>query len=241
MFKYLLEKKGFLKAQTIILILLSAFYAFSILYYERGFADIFIKTIVVILVLLAVWSLFLNKSHSNFASYFVLLLLGYVNGASGFINWLLSYSAEFGFIGNFPKMNFMLLLGSIYLAYMTVMYFLEEGFTFHKECFNLTQLLILFPILMFLTYGINALIAVLVIEFVACNYRPIASHFLMLSKSIVFPFGFIRVLYNNGFSMTTFGQWIITALAVYIIYLLIIDFFVEYKKHKTEVCVACEV
>lgn len=227
-----LSKKTSRELQIVLLIGLSLYYIVAEIYGLRGAYNITLNVIVVALVLTAVWLLFLNVSHSNFASYLVLLLLGYIDGGHSFIRWLFSYSFQNGFTGNFPLRNFLLFIGSIYLTLMAISYFIDEGFRFHRECFNLDQLLILFPVLMFLTYGINILLAVLVVEFVACNYRPIASHFLMLSKTIVIPFAFVRTVVTFSVSSLNLGQWILTVLAVYVIFLIIKDFFKAYDEHK---------
>src|SRR5690554_197225 len=234
-----LAKKVSDKIQTIILILLSAFYVFKVLYNQTETSEVVLQSFVAALTLLAVWSLYIL--HSNFASYVVLLLIGYIDGAYNFLRWFLSFNFQNGFVGDFPWINLVLLVGSVYLFLMAISFFLHEGFTFNRECFNLTQLLILFPILMFLTYGMNILIAVLVVEFVACNYRPIASHFLMLSKSIVLPFALGKIIATEGIANTNFGHWFLTILALYIIFLIVIDFFKEYKKHKEETCVDCDI
>lgn len=225
--------------QAIILVILSGLYGFSSIYGSLDAYDYVVNSIVVFLVLLAVWALFIHKNHSNFASYLVLLLLGFIDHAFNFIKWGFSLNFETGFVGAFPWLDFVLMLGSIYLILISISVFLDDGFKFNKECFRFDQLIVLFPILMFLTYGINVLLAVLVVEFIACNYRPIASHFLMFSKSIIIPFTFFRLWYQNGISSLNIGNWILAILALYVIVLIIIDLINDYKYFKSSQSDAC--
>lgn len=236
-----LNRKINKKTQAIILVVLSLLYGFSSIYNSIDTLDYLINSIVVILVLIAVWILFINARHSNFASYFVLLLLGFIDHVTIFFKWLFSLNLSNGFIVDFPWLSVILLPFAIYLAIMSISVFIDDGFQFNRECFNLDQLIILFPILMFLTYGINVLLAVLVIEFVACNYRPIASHFLMFSKSIVIPFTFFKILYKDGISALNMGNWLLSILAVYVILLILKDLVEDYKKHKNIDRDICEI
>ena len=236
-----LNQKISKRTQTVILAILSLLYGFSSIYGSSSAYDYVMNTIIVLLVLTAVWILFINARHSNFASYFVLLLLGFIDHVTTFFKWLFSLNPTTGFIIEFPWLSFILLPCAIYLIIMSISVFIDDGFQFNRECFDLDQLIILFPILMFLTYGTNVLLAVLVIEFVACNYRPIASHFLMFSKSIVIPFTFFRILFQDGLSALNIGNWLLGVLAVYIIILILIDFVDDYKKHKHLESDACEV
>lgn len=234
-----LNKKINENVQTIILAVLSILYGFSYIYGLDNAYDFIVNTITILLVLAAVWTLFINPNHSNFASYFVLLFLGFISDVTIFFRWLFSLNLKTGFIGDFPWLSFILLPCAVYLAIMAVSVFLDEGFKFNRECFNLDQSLILFPILIFLESGINVLLAVLVVEFVACNYRPLASHFLMLSKTIVIPFMFFRILFKFGFSFLTMGHWLLTILAFYVMFLLFKDFYkayIDYKNPKDEGC-----
>lgn len=217
--------------QTIIFIVLSAFYFFSNLYNQEGFLDISLNIIIGSLVLVAVWKLFIN--HFNFASYFVLLIIGYFDGAFEFIKYLLSFNMTSGFALSFSWINLVFLVGSIFLILMAIYFFHEEGgLTFNKESFNLDLLLILFSVLIFLSYGANTLIAVLIVEVVAWNYRPLSSHYLMLSKSIVFPFKFIKVALDGNLLNNSAYFWITSILAVFVIFLIIKDFYSEYTKPK---------
>lgn len=237
-----LNKKINKNTQIIILAIMSMLYIFSSVYGLNTAYDYISNFIVVTLVLMAVWALFINVDHSNFASYFVLLMLGFIDHVSIFIRWLFSFNIDLGFTGSFPWLSFILVPFAIYSAIMAISVFLDEGFEFNRECFNLDQLIILFPILMFLTYGINVLIAVLVVEFVACNYRPIASHFLMLSKTIVIPLSIVTVIFQGGASFLSLGNWLLSILAIYVIILISKDLIMDYKRYKHftgEVCEDC--
>lgn len=236
-----LNKKINTKTQIIILAILSALYAFSSIYGLGSAYDYIVNSIVVVLVLIAVWALFINANHSNFASYFVLLLLGFIDDVSISIKWLFSLNLETGFNSDFPWLSFILIPGAIYLAIMAISVFLDDGFKFNPACFNLDQLIILFPILIFLTYGINYLLAVLIIEFIACNYRPAASHFLMLSKSIIIPLSFFQLLFKEGLTALTIGTWLLASLAIYVIILIVIDLIKEFIEHKHKANNNCEI
>lgn len=217
------------KLQTVIFITLSAFYFFSKLYGYNDVFNLILNSSIAILVLIAVWKLFLN--HFNFASYFVLLIIGYFDGAFEFVEFLLSYNFTSGFALSFSWVNLVLLLGSIYLIIRAIYFFHEEGgLTFNRESFNLDLLLILFSGLIFLSYGANTLIAVLIVEVIAWNYRPLASHFLMLSKSIIFPFNFIKVAIEGNLLNNSADFWITAILGVFVIFLIVKDFYSEYTK-----------
>ena len=159
------------------------------------------------------------------------IIIGYFDGAFKFIEYLLSYNVNSGFTLSFSWVNLVLLLGSIFLILMAVYFFHEEGgLTFNKGTFNLDLLLILFSTLIFLSYGANTLIAVLIVEVVAWNYRPLSSHYLMLSKSIVFPFTFVKYAVEGNLLNNSANFWVTSILAVFVIFLIIKDFYSEYTK-----------
>lgn len=218
------------QVQTIVLIVLSLYYIFVTFYNEKAVSAIFLKLFVVSLTLLAVWSLYISRF--NFASYLVLLAIGYIDGASNFISWLFLFNVKWGFLGDFPWLNLFLFFGSAYLLLMTILYFMEEGFKFDKDCFKLSPLVVLFAVLIFINYGFSALIAILAIEFIACFYKPLASYFLMLSKVIVIPFRFGTRLADFGFANTTYGNWFSLLLSAYIMLLIGIEFYNEFKLYK---------
>lgn len=226
-----LTKKFNEKVQTIILIVLSAYFIFATFYGEKSISNIFLKLTVVTLTLLAVWSLYISRF--NFASYFVLLIIGFIDGAYSFISWLFLFNLKSGFWGKFPWLDLFLFFGSAYLLLMVILYFKEDGIKFNKECFKLTPLLVLFPILIFITYGMTALIAILFVEYIVYFYKPLASCFLMLSKAVIIPFRFAVKLKNFGFSNTTYGDWFLLLLVSYIILLIGIELYNEYKTFKT--------
>lgn len=215
--------------QTIILTVLSCFLVFAYLYGERGAYNIILESILVLLILAAVWILYLSKA--TLASYFVLLLSGYISGFYMFFNWILSFTIQFRFPGTFPWVNLILMFGSVYLVIMIVSLLFKDGFKFYRGNFTHYLLFLLFSILMFLEGGITYLVIVLLIEFVACNYKPLASCFLMLSKTIVFPFSLGRSLYLFGYKNVTFGTWFLTVIALIVISLIAIDLFKTYKNY----------
>lgn len=218
--------------QTIILAVLSILFGVFFIVGRDTAYDIILGLIIVLLVLAAVWILFINPNYSNFASYFSLLALGFINGAYSFLRWFFSLNIKTGFRDDFPWLNFIVLFGAIYLIIMLISILLDDGFQFNKEHFKFDQLFILFPVLIFLNYGFNTLLTFLVIEFIAYNYSPRASHFLMLSKSIVLPFSFFRFIYHVGFSFLSLGDWLFTILAFYVIFLILKDLYIHYKHYK---------
>ncbi|NLN50836.1 MAG: hypothetical protein GX149_04360 [Acholeplasmataceae bacterium] len=186
------------------------------------------ESFTILLSLAAVWFLFKEKHY--FAAYAILFLLVYASGLYSFIAWFFSLNfSSSRFLFNFSWFYPFLALGAIYLLLLMISYLLNSRFHFNSQNFKLTPLIIAFSVLMFLTHNIVTFIFIAVVEFIAINYKKLASLFLMLGKSIVVPFTLLRLIVNGNIKTTTTGLWLLTFLAFYVIFLIVQEMIVIFK------------
>ncbi len=223
-------------AELIILAGLSLFAVFISLFNQNANSVLlfFQNSIVILLTLAAVWLLFYNENY--LASYLILFLAIYSKGLYSFIAFIASFNfSELKFMIGFDWTTVISSLAAAYLMIVIVLYFKKDGFSFNKENFQIDQLLLFFPLFIFLSFGIEMLIYVALIEFIAINYKKMASLALMLSKVIVSPFNFTFKLVNSGFTLITSKDIVLLALAIYVIFLIVKKaiYLFKYQGHTT--------
>lgn len=218
-----LNKKINLNVQAIILLVLTFIYLFFTLYNNEASLVFSIQqALVSLLILGAVWLLFKEKFY--LASYSVFFLLIFGDAPFSFMRWLLSFDFKAGFTGGFPIKNFIYTIGAVYLGLMILSLLLDEGFDFHKENFYVDALLIAFTILMFLTTTLNTFLLIVLVEFIAINYKKEALLLLMLSKSLTMPFLLINILLTPNTKKFILNVWMLSALSVVVIVLIVLKF-----------------
>lgn len=219
MIRDLHKKIGFIP-QIVILAVLSSFFLFYELYFSgEGFLNVLEALLTTTLVLGAVWVLFFDEHY--LASYLILFLSAYAFGLHSFVEWMFSYNFGVGKFSDFEWSDFILLIGAIYLALIIVSYFLKDGFKVNKENFQLDLLIILFSILMFFGTGVVSFIYIAVIEFIAINFKKMASLMLMLSKSLIYVFSLFRFIFNDIVKYTSISNWLLAALSIVVIVLIV--------------------
>jgi hypothetical protein len=186
----------------------------------------------IILILGAVWLLFLNKKP--LAAHAVLFLVVFANGLNAFINWLFSYHFFFeDFIVNFSINTVMILIACVYLGAIIMSYLLTDGFKVELKNPGHSLLLLLFALYIYLDRGFNALLIVSLYVFLAFNAKqPVAALSLMLCNIITVPFIVVRRFIDEAAKFTTIHDWIMDAFALFLIYLIIVSLLPSLKKPK---------
>lgn len=224
-----LNKKLNTTVQGIILLVLSIIYLFITLYNNLPLVFSIEAAVVSLLILGAVWLLF--KDGHYLASYSVLFLLVFGSAPFNFVRWILSFDTTLGYVGKFPFDGLIYTIGAVYLGLMILSLLLDEGFKFNKENFYIDKLMIAFTVLMFLTQTLNGFILVVLVKFMAINYKKESSLLLMASKSLTMPFILINMLTNSNLPNFSLNVYLLTAVSIVVLVFIVMKF-LELQKAK---------
>jgi len=186
----------------------------------------------IVLILGAVWLLFLNKKP--LAAHAVLFLVVFANGLNNFLNWIFSYHFFFEeFLVDFSINTLLILLACLYLGSMILSFLLNEGYKVEIKNPGMPLLLLLFASYIYLDNGFASLIFVSIYVFLAFSAKqPVAALALMLCNVITVPFIVVRRFIDEAAKFTTIYNWILDAFAIFLIYLIIVNLLPALKKPK---------
>lgn len=186
----------------------------------------------ILLILGAVWLLFLNKKP--LAAHAVLFLVVFANGLNNFLNWIFSYHFFFEeFLVDFSINTLLILLACLYLGSMILSFLLNEGYKVEIKNPGMPLLLLLFALYIYLDNGFASLIFVSIYVFLAFSAKqPVAALALMLCNVITVPFIVVRRFIDEAAKFTTIYNWILDAFAIFLIYLIIVNLLPALKKPK---------
>lgn len=214
--------------QIIILFILCLFPLYMVISNPDEPVFLIQKILSIILIIIALILLLIDKYY--FASYTILFLLVYTHGLFDFSKWLLSFNfATFSFMKSFSWPSLVYFLGGIYLLLMSISYLLNGAFTLNKKNLKLDCLIIFFSLLLFLEDGIYTFVFIAVVEFIAIDYKKLASLFLMLAKAIIMPFTFLSLALKTTLQEIPFYNYFMLLLALYVIFLIIKRMFFPLK------------
>ncbi len=206
--------------QVVILSFLCLFFLFTTITSGLDLIDLIEASVASILITIAIFLLIHEKHY--FAAHSILFLLVYANGLFDFIQWLLSFNFEtFSFGSDFSWSIAFFALAGLYLLLTSLIYLFNGDFTFNKKNFKIDQLILFFYLLIFLDHGIYYFIFVAVVEFIAINYKKLASLSLMLAKSIAIPFTFGKLVWEKPLLQIPIFNYFLLLLAFYVIFLII--------------------
>ncbi len=222
------------QVQLVILAVLSVVAIYIAVGSSSGVLDVISDLLPILLVLSAVWLLFIKKKI--LASYVVLLLLVFSNGINIFINWLFSYHFFLErFSYTFSINTIFLLVGCIYLMVMIASLLMTEGIKLEIKKLDMVLLLLLFGLYVYINNSFTSLIFVGIYLFFALNAgEKLAALALMLSGIIATPFIIFQRFVDNAAKMTTIHMWLTDAFALFLIYFVIMHAIPLFGKKKIE-------
>ncbi len=224
-----LNQKINISIQLIILGLLSGFAIYCASLNQDDIFSLLFALICPVLSLGAVWILVKEKHY--LAAYLIMFLLFYANNLFVFFHWIFSFDISLSQTpSDFPWLVFFGFIGGVYLLLLIISNLLDKGFIFNPKNFKFDQLILFFALLIYFSHGIEFFVFVVAVEFVAINYKKLASLFLMLAKSLVIPLNFIKALIDDNPVDMQIRHALLLLLSLYVIVLIIAKYFSLNKK-----------
>lgn len=223
--------KGFstklsLQIQMLILVLISVYVFFIGLRNQADFIDILQGILPRLLILGAVWLLFLGKKV--LASYLILFLMQFSSGITDLVEWMFSYSIG---SNDFFIFDFTLIINAVicaYLAILVVSIFFKDGFKIQPLNVKKSSLWMLYAFFMLYIYINNSFTSVLIISlflFIIYNARSIkALLFIMACYLISIPFNMIERFVDSTAKFVRINIWLTDLFGLFILYLIVMQF-----------------
>lgn len=227
------DNKGLIipkEVETIVLIVLSAFVLFVSVFRLNSVVGVILAFLTTALILLSVWLLYFNKNY--LASYLVLGLTIYFRGFYQLISFIFSFSFGGSMTVAFDWVNIILALGSGYLGYLIVVHYLKDRISFNKDKFKLDLLMLAFAGFAFLSEGVEGLIYLAIVCFIAGNFKTEALLAIMLSKAITPPLGTLLLIIESGFGAVTLMDLLLINISIGLIVLIVNKTLIIFKENK---------
>jgi hypothetical protein len=223
--------KGFstklsLQIQMLILALVSLYVLFIGLQNQTDIIDILQGLLPKLLILGAVWLLFLGKKI--LAAYLVLFFMQFSSGVTDLVEWVLSYSIG---ANDFFLFDFTLIVNAVICAYLAILIlsiFLIDGYKIQPLNIKKSSLWILYAFFMLYIYINNSFASVILITlylFIIYNARSIkALLFLMACYLINIPLNIVERFIDNTAKFVRINIWVADFLGIFILYLIVMQF-----------------
>lgn len=223
--------------QMVILAVLSMIGLYVYVAGANGFLPVIIALLPILLILTAVWLLFLDKKILE--SYIIIFMLIFANGLTNFLGWIFSYHFFFeDFQVAFSINTLLLLVGCLYLGLMIVSYLMNGGLSVSIKKIDFMLLFLLFALYLYLDAGIVNLLLNGFYLFLAINAsNKFAAFALMLRLVIATPLIIIQRFIDEAAKFTTIYTWLMEAFEIALIVLIVlslIPLLTQKKIEKTE-------
>lgn len=223
--------KGFstklsLQIQMLILALVSVFVLFIGLRNQTDIIDILQGILPRLLILGAVWLMFLGKKV--LAAYLILFLMQFSSGVTDLVEWVFSYSIG---ANDFFLFDFTLIINAVICAYLAILIlsiFLIDGYKIQPLNIKKSSLWILYAFFMLYIYINNSFASVILITlylFIIYNARSLkALLFLMACYVVNIPLNIVERFIDNTWKFVRINVWLTDFFGIFILYLIVMQF-----------------
>lgn len=216
-----LSSKLSYEIQMVILAVLSMIALFVYVDGITGFFNVLNALLPITLILIAIWLLFIKKNHM--ISYIILFLFVFGQGLRTFIQWMLSYHFLFeDFMMTFTLNMLLVLFACLYLLFMMISIYLNEGFKVQIKPWNLPLLGLLFGLYVYFNQGLlMLLLTILYVILSESTGQRLATLALMLSQVVTIPFIVIQRFIDDAAKNTRIFDWVMNVFGLVIIYFIV--------------------
>lgn len=217
--------------QLIVLVVLSLVALYAYVGSARGILGFMQGFLPVLLVLGAIWLLYIKKKY--LAAHLVMFLIIFADGLGQFVRWLFSYHFFFKSFQITFDLNLILsLLACAYLIVIILSYVLNDGIHMHVVKPSIILLILVFLLYHYLRDGLYVMLIVGLYVLISLNEDgpELAALLLMLSSVINTPFRILARFIDKTTQFTTVFVWLMDVYALGLIGLSILFFILNAPK-----------